>query len=137
MDFGIKGKLALVTAASKGIGRATAAGLLAEGARVMICARNAEELDITKGELMSDRGEIKSFIADVSDPEQLRELYAHTTENHGPIDILINNAGGPPPGSHQDLDDEAWLNAFNLTVQSAIRLTNLVLPSIKSRGNVL
>ncbi len=134
MDFGIKGKLALVTAASKGIGRATAAGLLAEGARVMICARNAEELDITKGELMSDEGEINSFIADVSDPEQLRELYAHTIENYGPIDILINNAGGPPPGSHQDLDDEAWLNAFNLTVQSAIRLTNLVLPSMKTAG---
>ena len=134
MNLGLKGKSALVTAASKGIGRATAAGLLAEGARVMICARDVDELDRARAELISHEGEINTFIADVSDPEQLIELHEHTEKEYGSIDILINNAGGPPPGGHQDLDDQAWLDAFNLIVQSAIRLTNLVLPAMKRTG---
>ena len=134
MDMGLKGKSALVTAASKGIGRASAAGLLAEGARVVICARDLEELEQTRADLMSHDGEVNSFVADVSDPDQLKKLHAHVVEKYGSIDILINNAGGPPPGGHQDLDDKAWQDAFNLTVQSAIRLTNLVLPSMKSVG---
>ena len=134
MDLGLKGKSALVTASSKGIGRAAALGLLSEGVRVMICARDAEELDVTRADLMSYGGEINSFVADVSDLDQLTELHRYTTEKYGSIDILINNAGGPPPGGHQDLDDHAWLDAFNLTVQSAIRLTNLVLPSMKTAG---
>ena len=131
---GLKTKVALVTAASKGIGKATAAGLLAEGARVIICARHEEDLEQAKSELAKSGPDVHAVKADVSDPEQLKGLYTCAQEKFGTIDILINNAGGPPPGGHQDLDDEAWKDAFNLTVQSAIRLSNLVLPSMKASG---
>ncbi len=134
MEFGLNTKVAVVTAASKGIGKATAAGLLAEGAKVIICARNEQDLEQTKTELAEFGSEVHAVKTDVSDPAELSDLYAYVEAKFGAVDILINNAGGPPPGGHQDLDDKAWEDAFNLTVQSAIRLTNLALPSMKTSG---
>ncbi len=135
MDLGLKNKSVLVAAASKGIGKATALGFLREGARVTICARDKDALEATREELVAATGgEVLAVTADVSDPEQLQALVKAATEAYGPIEVLVNNAGGPPAGSHTTIDAKQWQQAFELTLQSAVRLTELVLPAMKQAG---
>jgi 3-oxoacyl-[acyl-carrier protein] reductase len=132
MDLGLKDKSVLVAAASKGIGKATALGFLREGARVTICARDPVALDAARDELQAATGgQIVAVTADVSDPQQLQALVAAATAAHGEIEVLVNNAGGPPAGSHTAITSEQWQQAYELTLQSAVKLTELVLPAMK------
>src|ERR1700759_2039836 len=97
MDLQLKDKVALVLAASKGLGRASALALSAEGAKVAICSRNAEELNKTAKEIEHRTGNpVIAIVADVSDAEQVRNLIQKTSATFGGIDILLNNGGGPP-----------------------------------------
>jgi 3-oxoacyl-[acyl-carrier protein] reductase len=98
MDLGIRGRVALVTASSKGLGRATAIALGAEGCKVVICARGEEALASAAEAVEEAGGEVLAIVDDVTEPDAPARLVASTVEHFGSIDILVGNAGGPPPG---------------------------------------
>ena len=139
MDLGIRGRVAIVAAASKGLGRATAAELAAEGARVVICARNAEALATARDGIAAAGGDVHAVEADVSTMEGIERVAAAAERTFGPVDILVNNAGGPPSGPFESHDWRRWDEAVNLTLRSAVELTRLVLPGMRERkwGRIL
>jgi len=134
MDLGLRGKVALVAASSRGLGRAAAAELAREGARVALCARNAEELQATAEAIRQETGaEVLAIPADLTRAEDIQRLVTQVEARFGRADILVTNAGGPPGGSFEDFDDEAWRRAWELTFMSAVRLIRAVLPGMKAR----
>jgi 3-oxoacyl-[acyl-carrier protein] reductase len=136
VDLGLKNKVAIVAAASKGLGRAAALELAAEGARVAICARKEAEINQAAADLRRDTGaEILPLAADVTRAEDIQRLVAKTVETWGTVDILVNNAGGPPAGQFMDFNDEAWLKAFELTLLSVVRLCRAVIPYMQKQGS--
>jgi 3-oxoacyl-[acyl-carrier protein] reductase len=134
MDFGITGKVALVTASSKGLGRASAAALAAEGARVVICARGEEALRATEAAIRSEGGEVHAISADVTDPAAPARLVAETKERYGSLDILVANAGGPPPGRALDLTDDQIDAALNANLTTSVRLVRQAVPAMQAAG---
>ncbi|MDO8491708.1 MAG: SDR family oxidoreductase [Dehalococcoidia bacterium] len=135
MDLNLSGKVALVAAASKGLGKAIALGLGKEGVRLAICARGREALLQAEAEIRSTTGaDVISIAADVSKPDDVANVVAQTVARYGGLDILVNNAGGPPTGKFLDFDDAAWQNAINLNLMSTVRLTREVVPHMKRRG---
>lgn len=131
MDLGIKGKTALITASSKGIGKAVAEGLAAEGCNIAICSRNKSVLIETTHEIKFKFG-IEPFWG-ICDLNQLKDIenFFNAVQNHfGKVDILVNNCGGPIPGFFRDLSEEDWENAFKQVLLSVIRFSNLALPKM-------
>lgn len=140
MDLGLKGKVALVAAASRGLGRAVAEELAAEGASLVLCARGAEALNATRDHIALQTGAaVVAVTADVSEPQDIARVVGAGREHFGQIDILITNAGGPPAGKFESLSREQWEAATRLTLYSAIELTRQVLPDMKERrwGRIL
>jgi 3-oxoacyl-[acyl-carrier protein] reductase len=140
MDLGLKGKAALVVAASKGMGRACALGLAAEGARVAMCARGEAALDEAAAAVKRQTGaEVLAVSADVSRAEDVRRVVARTVEAFGGVDILVANAGGPPPGPFEQMTDEHWKAAFEQVHLSTVRFIREVLPHMRKRrwGRIL
>lgn len=134
MDFGIKDKVALVTAASKGLGRGSAEELAREGARVAICARHGDEAERTAQEIAGATGsEVAAFQTDVSRAEALDELVAGVRSRLGDPDILVTNAGGPPPGTFASTGLEQFDQAYQLTLMSAVRLIHQCVPAMQQR----
>jgi 3-oxoacyl-[acyl-carrier protein] reductase len=134
MDLGLKGKVALVTAASKGIGRAIAEELAAEGATVGICARGDALLNATRDAIAARTGAtVHAIAADVGTPEGIARVTSAVIERCGRIDVLVGNAGGPPTGTFTSLDWNAWQAAVDLTLRSAVELTRAVLPGMRER----
>lgn len=131
MDLCLNGKRALVTAASQGLGRACARALAEEGAQVFICSRSATELQNAAQEM----GAAGFLVADVSDAEQLENLVDAAVSVLGGLDILVTNAGGPPTGKFEDVPDEDWALAHDLTLMSAVRLIRLSLPHLRASGH--
>lgn len=134
MDFGLSGKVALVTAGSKGLGRASAAALAAEGAKVVICARTEEPLRATEAAIRSDGGEVHAITADVTDPAAPARLVAEAGERYGSLDILVANAGGPPPGRALDLTDDQIDAAVNANLTTSVRLVREAVPAMQADG---
>jgi 3-oxoacyl-[acyl-carrier protein] reductase len=135
MDLGLKGKIAIVTASSRGIGRATAEILAAEGARITICARTAAAVASAAEQIRGRTGtEVLALEADVSRAEDIERIVARTVDTYGTVNILVNNAGGPPAGTFDEVADEAWQAAFELTLLSVIRMTRAVLPHMRRAG---
>jgi 3-oxoacyl-[acyl-carrier protein] reductase len=135
MDLGLKGKIALVTGGSKGIGKAVARGLAEEGAKVAICARTRHELDATVGELeKATGGEIFAFAGDLTKEAAVQRIVDATIERFGRIDILINNAGGAPGGLILDLKEEDWERAIQLKFMGYVRCMKAVLPHMLKQG---
>ena len=135
MDLQLKGKTALIMAASKGLGKACATALAAEGADIVIGARNAETLERTATELRAlGKGRIMAVPVDVKDAAQTAGIVSAAATTFGKIDILVNNAGGPPFGPFESFDESAWQAAFELTLLSAVRLTRLVIPHMRKTG---
>jgi 3-oxoacyl-[acyl-carrier protein] reductase len=135
MDLKIKDKVALVLAASKGLGKASAMALSAEGANVVISSRNVEELNKTANEIRQQTGNnVMAIPADVSDSEQIKSLIKKTADTFGRIDILLNNGGGPPFDKFETFDDETWQKAFDLTILGFARTSREVLPYMKKAG---
>jgi 3-oxoacyl-[acyl-carrier protein] reductase len=129
MDLGIQNKVALVTASSKGLGRACAEALAREGVKVAICARHGELLKATADALATTtQAEILAIPADVSNARDVEDIVKETVRYFGGLHILVTNAGGPPPGYFQEFDDRQWLEAFNLTLMSAVRLIREAIP---------
>lgn len=135
MDLGLKDKVALVTASSKGLGAATARAFAREGAQVAMCARSGELLKERAAEMTEETGHTPLTIeADLSNREDVKRVVSRTLEHYGRVDTLFVNAGGPPPGAFVELDDEAWYGAVELTLLSAVRLIREVLPGMRERG---
>ena len=130
MKLGLEGRRGLVTGGSKGLGAAITKELVAEGARVAICARNEDEV-LAAGEAL---GAVHAQAADVTDPEQVRDFVARSAEELGGIDFLVNNAGGAHPGTFATLTDENWAADYDVKVFSLIRCCREVLPHMRSAG---
>ena len=132
MDLGLKGKVAAVAAASQGLGFAAARTLAAEGARVGICSRDRERIEQAAGTLRSgaDR-DVVPFVADLSKPEEAAEFIRSVHERFGRLDILVTNAGGPPPGGIAELTRENIEHGFHLTLLSAIAMIQAAIPFMK------
>src|SRR5262249_7533438 len=135
MDLQLKGKTAIVFAASKGIGKACATALAAEGADVFIGARNQQTLDQAAAEIAKTaKGKVKAIQVDVQKEGQAAEMIEQVAREEGKIDILVNNAGGPPFGTFESFDDAAWEAAFQLTLMSAVRASRAVVPHMRKAG---
>lgn len=134
MDLGLRDRVAIVAAASKGIGKAVALGLAREGARVAMFSRDADAIDEAGRDVAEQTGaEVVAGAADVTRLDDLRTVVDDALARWGRIDILFNNAGGPPPGTFGDADDAAWQRAFELNLLSTIRLSRLVIPAMRER----
>lgn len=135
MDLGLKGKVAMVAGASRGLGFAVARGLAAEGVKVSMGSRDPEKIAAAGKRIAeSTAADTLAMTVDVRSAESLREWHAHTVERFGGLDLLYVNAGGPPSGTTLSFDDEAWKQAFELLVLSAVRMVRLAVPSMKTRG---
>ncbi|HEY2988839.1 MAG TPA: SDR family oxidoreductase [Candidatus Binatia bacterium] len=135
MDLGLKGKVALVAGASQGIGRAAALGFAREGAKVSICARGEKQLNETAEMIRRETGgEVLALAADMTKAEDIRKFVAQTVEKFGRLDIIVTNAGGPPPGEFMKFTDDDWENAFRLNFLSAVRLTREAVPHMCKVG---
>src|SRR5712664_4468672 len=140
MDLGLKNKVALVAAASRGLGRAVAEELAAEGASLVICSRNAETINNTANEITKATGaEVLALAADVSQADDVVHLVRSGIERFGRIDILVTNSGGPPAGQFESFRQEDWEAATRLLLFSAVELARNVLPGMKERrwGRIL
>ena len=136
MDLGLQDKVAIVMAASKGIGRACASALAAEGARVTIGARGAQALEETAQEIQRATGSrVLAVPTDVTRAEDVAAIVAATVREFGRIDILVNNAGGPPAGKFESFGDAQWQAAFELNLLSTVRLVRLVVPHMRNTGS--
>ena len=132
MDLGLKGRVAMVAAASKGLGKACALALAQEGCKVSICSRDAKTLAAT-GEELARYGEVKTFVGDVSSAQSLENWYQATVENFGQADILVTNTGGPPVSRFMQLSDEQWHAGVESTLMNVVRLCRLVIPGMQQR----
>jgi len=133
VDFGLRNRVALVAAASKGLGRAVAEELGTEGARVVICARHESELETTRAAIASAGAEVTPVVADLSTREGVDASAHAALRRYGQIDILVTNAGGPPAGPFEQHSWEQWEQAVNLTLRSAVELTRHALPGMRER----
>jgi 3-oxoacyl-[acyl-carrier protein] reductase len=135
VDLQLTDKIALIVASSKGLGKAIATQLAAEGCDVMLTSRNAEQLAEARQQLLSSaKGRVECSPCDITKLDDIQKLVAVTRERLGPVDILINNAGGPPGGGFDQVDDAAWQAAFELNLLSYVRLIREVLPDMKQNG---
>jgi 3-oxoacyl-[acyl-carrier protein] reductase len=131
MDFGLEGRVALVTGASKGLGRGIAAALAAEGARVAVASRSAERAAAAAEEA----GAAASFAHDTGDAAGAGGLVRRVEDELGPIDVLVTNSGGPPPGADPlSFDDEQWESAYRMLVLGPMALIRATVPGMRSRG---
>ena len=134
MDLGIEGRVALVVGASRGLGRATAEALAAEGARLMLASRSEESLATAQARLEAMGAEVAVKAADISDPATPAGLVEATVQAFGTIDIVIANSGGPPAGHALDIDDASIDRALEANLKSAVRLTREAVPVMRRNG---
>jgi NAD(P)-dependent dehydrogenase (short-subunit alcohol dehydrogenase family) len=134
MDLGLDKRVALVTGGSKGIGFAIGERLLREGAKVAFCGRDETQLERARSEL-SQLGSVAAVAADVRDPAQVARLVRETIDALGPIDVLVNNAGGISNfGGYDELGEADWVEAFELNLMSAVNAAQAVIPGMRERG---
>jgi 3-oxoacyl-[acyl-carrier protein] reductase len=135
MDLGLRGKNALVVASSQGLGKAIAAELAKEGANVMLVGRRADKLANVQKELAAfSSGKIAFTVTDITKKEDIEQLVSKTVSEFGGIEILVNNAGGPPAGTFSEMSDEDWQQSFELNLLSYIRVIRESLPYLKKQG---
>ena len=134
MELGLKGKVAVVTGGTQGIGRATAMRLAQEGASVAICARSKEDLERVGAELAKHGGQSLAIAADMSKDEDIERFMKAVVDKFGRVDILVNNAGTSKRGAFLELTDAEWEADIELKVFGAIRCTRLAVPHMKKNG---
>lgn len=135
MDLQLNNKIVLVTAASKGLGKATAKQFAREGAKVAICARS-ELIDKIAAEITEETGtQVLAVRADVTQPAEIERVIHATVEKFGGLDILVTNAGGPPAGTFDDIDIKQWEAAINLNLLSAVNLIKIALPYLRQSSS--
>lgn len=135
MDLGLKGKVAMVAGASRGLGYAVARGLAGEGVKVSMASRDDAKIqEASKRAGAETSSDTLGWAVDVRSAESIQLWFDKTQETFGGVDLLYINSGGPPAGTALSFDDAAWVSAFELMVLSAVRMARLVVPSMKSRG---
>jgi 3-oxoacyl-[acyl-carrier protein] reductase len=135
MDLGLRGKVALVAGASQGMGKAIALAFAREGAKVSMCARGEGALKETAEMIRRETGgDVLPMVADMTKSEDIQKFVASSADRFGRIDILVTNAGGPPPGEFMKFTDEDWEKAFHLSFMSALRLTREAVPHMRKVG---
>jgi 3-oxoacyl-[acyl-carrier protein] reductase len=135
MDLGINGKVAMVAAASQGLGFAIAKALAGEGAQVSIAARKLESIRAAAERIGDETGaQVMASVADVGSGEAIEAWHRATVERFGGVDMLVTNSGGPPAGLASGFDDAAWRTAFEQLIMSAVRMVRVVLPTMEARG---
>jgi len=138
VETGLRGRRALVTAASRGLGFASARALAAEGCRIAIASSDEERIQAAASALRDEGYDVVARVADVRQADQCRDLVAWATATLGGLEVLVNNTRGPILGSVAELDDQAWAEAVNLVLMSAVRLTRASLPTLRrSRGTIV
>lgn len=137
MNLGLKGRVAIVAASSQGLGKAAAAAFAVEGAHVVVCARDKQRIVAAAKELRKLAGKKKPvvlpLVADVMKAKDIARVVQVTKKEFGRIDILVTNAGGPPPGAFSDLDDRKWQTGITRNLMSTIRFIREVLPSMQEQ----
>jgi 3-oxoacyl-[acyl-carrier protein] reductase len=134
MELGLKGKVAIVTGGTQGIGRATAILLAKEGASVAIAARGRELLEKVAGEIRAAGGSVAAVQADIGSKADCERVVAETMKAFGRIDILVNNAGTSQTGEFLSVTDEVWQTDFDLKLFGAVRLSRLAIPEMRKQG---
>jgi 3-oxoacyl-[acyl-carrier protein] reductase len=135
MDLGLKGKVAIVAGASQGMGRAAALGFAREGAKVAICARGETALNEAAAAIRKQTGgEVLALVADMAKPDDIKKFVNESAAHFGRLDVVVNNAGGPPPGEFMKFTDDDWTQAFNLSFMSTMRMTRESVPHMKKVG---
>ena len=134
MDLGLTGRVAMISGASRGIGKAVALGLAEEGCRLSLCARGRQDLDETSLELRGRGAEVLASPLDVTDADAARRWFDETRDAYRDIDILVNNVGGSRPGGNLSASAEEWRQGFSLNFFSALELCRLVAPAMQERG---
>lgn len=138
MDLGLKNKVALVAAASQGLGYGVAHALAAEGARVSICSRNAASVEQAANTLAAETGaEVMATPCDMSQREDIERWVAATVERWGSVDAVLVNAGGPPSKQFREITDDQWQAAFELTLMSTVRLIRAAIAHMPNGGAIL
>jgi 3-oxoacyl-[acyl-carrier protein] reductase len=136
MDLNLRGRVALVNAASRGLGRAIADALAAEGAHLVISSRKKEAIEAAAAEIAAAHGgDVVAVAADVSQSEAAPQLVEVARDRFGGLDILVNNSGGPPGGTFGDFDDDAWQSAFELLLLNVVRMVRACLPLLRTSGH--
>jgi 3-oxoacyl-[acyl-carrier protein] reductase len=134
VDLGLDGKVALVAASSKGLGKASALALAREGARVTICARTEADLQAAAEEIRSKTGaEVLAVPADLTSAEGITSVVAATARRFGGVDVLVNNSGGPALGRFADFTDDDWRQAFEVVTLNFVRFVREVVPHMRAR----
>lgn len=135
MDLGIRNRVALVLASSKGLGKAVAIELAKEGAKVIICGTDPDALAATQAEIHAFApGNIASFVCDITDENQRKHLVEQSVKKFGHIEILVTNTGGPAAGPFEQFDLDDWKHIYNLLFLSAVDIIKQVLPGMKKNG---
>lgn len=135
MDLGLEGRAALIGGASKGIGKGIAKELASEGAGVMICSRSEENLVAAAEEIREETGrEVQHAVCDMASHDDIKRTVAATAEKLGRLDIVVNNAGGPPTGTFRDLDERYWQHAIDQNLLSTVRTVREALPHLARSG---
>src|SRR5512138_1339785 len=135
MHTGLKGKIAIVCAASEGLGRAAAEALAAEGCRLAICSRRQDAVDAVAAELRQRFGaDVLAVQADLRQASDITAFIDATIRKFGALDVMVTNVGGPKPGLFDTLTDDDWLEAVQLLLMSVVRLTRQALPHLRKRG---
>lgn len=133
MDLGLRGKSVFVAAASKGLGKASAMAFAKEGARVTIASRNLEHLTRAKADIEQETGHSVAMVKmDVMNNADMKQAIQFAASQHGGIDVLVTNAGGPPAGVFEKMTDDDWQRGYELTLLSTIRLIREALPYLKA-----
>jgi 3-oxoacyl-[acyl-carrier protein] reductase len=134
MELGLKGKVAVITGGSEGIGKACAIRLAAEGVKVAICARRRELLDQVADGIKKSGGEVLAVVADVSKAADIERFMQAVVDRYGRVDILVNNAGASMHGKFLEVSDEMWDADLQLKLFGAIRCSRLAIPHMKKHG---
>jgi 3-oxoacyl-[acyl-carrier protein] reductase len=135
MELGLKGKRAIVMAASRGLGYASALGLAREGCRLVICSRDQSRIDASAEAIRNATGaEVKALVADVSSASEAKRLVDAAVEAYGGLEIVVHNAGGPPAGETLQMSDEQWQKAFEQNLLSFTRIVGAAAPEMRKSG---
>ena len=135
MDYGLKGKRAIVMAASRGLGYASALGLAREGCHLVICSRDVARIEAAAEAIRHDTGaRVKALVADVSSASEAKRLVDAAVSEFGGLEIIVHNAGGPPAGETLAMSEEQWQKAFEQNLLSFTRIVQAAVPAMKAAG---